>query len=140
MILLKKTIKYLGITFLGWFLIHSAVIIVEGLKDEGRNADYAVIFGNKVNTDGSLSQHLERRLDCGLQLFKSQRVHGLIVSGGLGKEGYDEDTKMKALLIEHGVPDSVIVVDHKGDNTLKTVRNTLALKDSPHFTSLIVVS
>jgi len=138
--MLKKAIKYSAATFLLWLLIHSAVIISDGLKDEGRSADYAVIFGNKVNTDGSLSERLEKRLECGLQLYRHKRVQGLIVSGGLGKEGYEEGTKMKAFLLLHGVPDSVIVVDNKGDNTLRTVQNTLALKDSLHIGSLIVVS
>jgi vancomycin permeability regulator SanA len=138
--MLKKTIKYLSLIFLSWLLVHSIVIISDGLRDEEHHADYAVIFGNKVNIDGTLSERLEKRLECGLQLYQSKRVRGFIVSGGLGKEGYEEGTKMKAFLLLHGVPDSVIVVDNKGDNTLKTVQNTIALQDSLHFSSLIVVS
>lgn len=138
--MLKKTGKYLSLLFLAWLLIHSTVIICDGLTDEGKSADYAVIFGNKVNPDGSLSERLEKRMECGLQLYQHKRVHGLIVSGGLGKEGHYEGTKMKAFLLLHGVPDSLIVVDDKGDNTLKTVQNTLALKDSLHISSLMVVS
>lgn len=138
--MLKKTGKYISITFLAWPLIHCIVITCDGLNDDGQHADYAVIFGNKVNTDGSLSERLEKRMECGLQLYRNKRVHGLIVSGGLGKEGHEEGTKMKDFLLLRGVPDSVIVVDNKGDNTLKTVQNTLALKDSLHINSLIVVS
>lgn len=130
----------MGIAFLLWLLIHSIVITSEGLRDDGQSADYAVIFGNKVNTDGSLSERLEKRMECGLHLYRNKRVHGLIVSGGLGKEGHYEGTKMKEFLLSHGVPDSVIVVDNKGDNTLKTVQNALALRDSLHISSLIVVS
>ncbi len=138
--MLKKTGKYLALLFVAWLLVHSIVIVSDGLADEGQSADYAVIFGNKVNTDGSLSERLEKRMECGLQLYQSHRVHGLVVSGGLGKEGHYEGTKMKEFLLLHGVPDSVIVVDNKGNNTLKTVQNTLALKDSLHISSLIVVS
>jgi vancomycin permeability regulator SanA len=86
--LLKKTVKYLSLIFLCWLLVHSIVIMSDGLKDEGHHADYAVIFGNKVNTDGTLSERLEKRLECGLQLYQNKRVKGLIVSGGLGKEGF----------------------------------------------------
>lgn len=138
--MLKKNIKYSVLSFTGWLLVHSIAIIRDGMKDEGLGADYAVIFGNKVNTDGSLSERLEQRMSCGLRLYQSRRVKGLIVSGGLGREGHYEGTKMKEFLLLHGVPDSVIVVDNKGDNTLKTVRNTLALKDSLHIGSLILVS
>ncbi|RZK34987.1 MAG: YdcF family protein [Pedobacter sp.] len=64
----------------------------------------------------------------------------MLVSGGLGKEGFYEGDKMKAYLIEHKVPDSVIIVDNFGNNTLATVNNTMRLKDSLNFKSLIVVS
>ena len=138
--MLKKTGKYLILLFTAWLLTHSIVIIRDGFRDEGRSADYAVIFGNKVNADGSLSQRLEKRLECGLHLYQTKRVRGLIVSGGLGKEGHYEGTKMKGFLLLHGVPDSLILVDNNGDNTLKTVQNTLALKNSLRINSLIVVS
>lgn len=138
--MLRKTVKYLFIGVLAWMLIHCLVISCDGLREPAGNADYAVVLGNKVNPDGSLSERLQKRLECGLQLYLDHRVKGVIVSGGLGKEGYPEGTKMKEFLLAQGLPDSVIVVDNKGDNTLKTVQNTLALKDSLHFASLIVVS
>uniref|UniRef100_UPI00404AB807 YdcF family protein n=1 Tax=Flavobacterium sp. TaxID=239 RepID=UPI00404AB807 len=47
---------------------------------------------------------------------------------------------MKAYLIKNNVPDSLIIVDNYGDNTLATVENTIKLKDSLKFESLIVVS
>jgi len=47
---------------------------------------------------------------------------------------------MKQYLIAHHVPDNVIIVDNKGDNTLATVMNTRYLRDSLHVNSIIVVS
>jgi len=67
-------------------------------------------------------------------------VKKILVSGGLGKEGYYEGDKMKDYLTKNGVPDSVIIVDNLGNNTIATVDNTLGLKDSLNFRSLIVVS
>ena len=123
-----------------WFAGHTAYVVVDGLTDEGRIADVAVILGNKVNPDGSLSTRLQRRLECGLKLYNSGRTKKLLVSGGLGKEGFLEGDKMKAFLTEHGVPDSVLIVDNHGDNTLATVKNTLRMQDSLRYESLLVVS
>ena len=126
--------------FVLWVAAHTAYVVVDGLTDSGKPADVAVILGNKVNEDGTLSARLKSRLDCGLRLYRSGRVKRLIVSGGLGKEGFLEGDKMQAFLVASGVPDSAIVVDNHGDNTAATVRNTLRLRDSLNYKSLLVVS
>jgi vancomycin permeability regulator SanA len=47
---------------------------------------------------------------------------------------------MKEFLKHKDVPDSAIIVDNLGSNTEASVGNTLKLKDSLHFNSVIVVS
>ncbi|QHT67836.1 YdcF family protein [Rhodocytophaga rosea] len=136
----RRLIKVLFIILSVWVLLHLASITIDGLTDTGQKADMAVIMGSKVNEDGTLSTRLEKRLACGLHLYKAGRVNKLLVSGGLGKEGFYEGDKMKAYLLEHGVPATSIIVDNYGNNTTATVENTLQLKDSLHYTSLIVVS
>lgn len=126
--------------FLLWFAVHCIYLITDGISDDGKPADLAVILGNKVNEDGSLSMRLEKRLESGVQLYRDQRVKKILVSGGLGKEGFYEGDKMKEFLVSKGIPDSVIMVDNKGDNTRKTVENTLALRPELHFHSLVIVS
>ena len=123
-----------------WVLVHWIVISIDGFADNGKKADYAVVLGNKVNVDGTLSTRLEKRMECALNLYKSGRVGGFIVSGGLGKEGHYEGDKMKEYLLKHGVPDSLIIVDNNGINTRNTVTNTLNMQDSLHYENLIVVS
>lgn len=83
---------------------------------------------------------MEKRLECGLQLYKNKQVKKIIVSGGLGKEGFYEGDKMKTYLIENGVPENSILVDNFGNNTLATVENTLKLQQKLNFKSIIVVS
>ncbi|WP_228451761.1 YdcF family protein [Chryseobacterium sp. SN22] len=123
-----------------WFTAHSMYLIADGISDEGKNADLAVILGNKVNEDGTLSTRLEKPLESGIQLYKSHRVRKILVSGGLGKEGFYEGDKMKEFLVSKGIPDSDIIIDNKGDNTRKTAENTLELRSKYHFHSLIAVS
>jgi vancomycin permeability regulator SanA len=136
----KRTFKLIIIAFLVWLMGHSIYTTFDGLTDKGYKSDIAVILGNKVNEDGTLSERLTKRLKCGLSLYKNGRVKKIIVSGGLGKEGFYEGNKMKDFLISNHVPDSVIIVDNYGNNTIATINNTLRLKDSLKFKSIIVVS
>lgn len=137
---LFRFFKILIALLLLWFTFHSIYLISDGISDEGKRADLAVILGNKVNEDGTVSTRLQKRLESSVQLYKDQRVKKILVSGGLGKEGFYEGSKMKEFLVSEGIPDSVIIVDNKGDNTRKTVENVLQLKPELQFRSLIVVS
>ena len=137
---LKTYIRTAFLLFAIWVLVHCVIISIAGFSDNGENADFAVVLGNKVNVDGTLSTRLEKRMECALNLYKSERVKGFIVSGGLGKEGHYEGEKMREYLLEQGVPDSLIVVDNNGINTRNTVTNTLNMQDSLHYDNLIVVS
>ena len=137
---LKRFVRAVFFLFTIWMLVHCAVISIDGFSDNGEKADYAVVLGNKVNVDGTLSIQLEKRMECALNLYKSERVKGFIVSGGLGKEGHYEGDKMKEYLLKNGIPDSLIVVDNNGINTRNTVINTINLQNSLHYENLIVVS
>jgi vancomycin permeability regulator SanA len=132
--------KY-GLGFVAaWLLVHTLLITWDGLRASQQPADIGVILGNKVNEDGTLSERLTQRLACGLALYRAGRVGRLLVSGGLGKEGFYEGDKMHDYLRAQGVPDSVIVVDNQGNNTQQTVRNTLRLRPQLRFRSIVVVS
>ncbi len=137
---LKQKYKLVITILLIWFLGHIVYITIDGLTKNEKNADIGVILGNKVNEDGALSERLEKRLECGLNLYRNGQVKRLIVSGGLGKEGFYEGDKMKEYLIKKNVPDSLVIIDNFGNNTLATVNNTIRLKDSLKFESLIIVS
>ncbi|MDF2930948.1 MAG: hypothetical protein K0R36_279 [Chryseobacterium sp.] len=79
-------------------------------------------------------------MEKGIELYESHRVKKILVSGGLGKEGFYEADKMKTFLVSKGIPDSLIIVDNFGNNTRLSVANTLKMKDSLHFESIVVVS
>jgi vancomycin permeability regulator SanA len=120
---MKKYIKIVFGTLLVWFLAHTTLIVIDGLSDENIKSDIGVVFGNKVNPDGSLSKRLERRLDKGFELFRDSTIKLLIVSGGLGKEGHYEGTKMYEYLIAKGIPKDRIIVDNSGTTTEATADN-----------------
>ena len=140
---MKKVFTFIKSIFVGlivWFLIHSIYITIDGLNDKNKNADVAIVLGNKVNEDGTLSERLKARLDKSVELFKQKRVKSIIVSGGFGKESFWEGKKMKEYLIENKIPREKILVDNYGNDTEKTVENTIRMMDSLNFKSAISVS
>ncbi|MBW3523889.1 YdcF family protein [Chryseobacterium sp. NKUCC03_KSP] len=137
---LMKFFKLIAILIISWFFIHTTYIITDGLSDKGEKADIAIILGNKVNEDGTLSKRLEKRLETGIELYKNHRIKKILVSGGLGKEGFYEGDKMKEFLVKNSIPDSVVLVDNYGNNTRLTVENTLKFQEKYKFKSIIIVS
>lgn len=137
---LFKNFKLILIFVISWFIIHTTYIVIDGLSDNGEKADFAVILGNKVNEDGTLSTRLEKRLETGIELYKNQRIKKILVSGGFGKEGFYEGDKMKEFLVKNSIPDSVVLVDNYGNNTRSTVENTLKFHKKYKFKSFIIVS
>ena len=121
-------------------MIHTSYIIIDGHTDKQAKADVAVVLGNKVNEDGILSPRLQARLDKSIELYKNQRIKWIIVSGGLGKEGFWEADIMKQYLMQHQIPETVILVDNYGNDTEKTVANALKIMDSLDLHSAISVT
>jgi vancomycin permeability regulator SanA len=135
---MRKKIRLISITLLSWFIIHSIVIVLDGLSDDEKSAEIAVIFGTTVNEDGTLSARLKARLDRGLELYQEKLVSTIVVSGGLGKEGHLEGDKMRNYLIKNNVKADNIWVDNEGNNSQLTINNTL--RKYPKVKSIIVVS
>lgn len=140
---MKKVFTSVKSIFVGliiWFLIHSIYITIDGLNDKNKNADVAIVLGNKVNEDGTLSERLKARVDKSIELYNQKRVKSIIVSGGLGKEGFWEGNKMQEYLINNKIPTEKILVDNFGNDTEKTVENSIRMMDSLNFKSAISVS
>ncbi len=123
-----------------WFIVESNITIIDGLLDEEvQKADYLVILGNKVNTDGTLSGRLEARMQKGLELYQQGIASNLIVSGGFGKEGHWEGTVMANYLYQQGVPKNKVIIDNKGNTTFLTAQNAKKIISNAQ-SKIIVVS
>lgn len=121
-----------------WFVVHTLSITFDGLFTSPEVSAYGVILGNKVNTDGTLSLRLQARVDKGLELYQKGIVAQLVVSGGLGKEGYYEAQVMQQYLIEKGVPQSKIIIDDYGNTTRSSAINFIQLL--PDAASVVVIT
>lgn len=122
------------------FLLASTLLITMGMSDEIHEADVAVVLGNTVNPDGSPSHRLAARLDTAVELYHRGMFKNVIVSGGVGREGFDEAVVMKNYLTRRGVPLDIIIVDSLGVTTAATARNVAAIAQKHHWSSVLVVS
>ncbi len=64
---------------------------------------------------------LQDRLDFALKLYQDQKVKKILVSGDHGKDYYDEVNTMKSYLMNQGVKEEDIFMDHAGFDTYSTM-------------------
>ncbi|MDL4843082.1 YdcF family protein [Aquibacillus rhizosphaerae] len=119
----RKIVLFLIILMILWFVVHSIVIVADGLNDNLNETDVGVVLGNKVELDGQPSDRLRARLDKAIDLYLENYISHVIVSGGVGKEGFDEAEVMKNYLVNEGIPTENITTDSDGYNTLMTAEN-----------------
>jgi uncharacterized SAM-binding protein YcdF (DUF218 family) len=138
----KKAWRIVVGILLAWILLHLIYITIDGLWGYDGSADMAVVLGNRVEADGSLSPVLRGRVDRALELYRQGRVARVMVSGGMGEHGghYPEGLAMKQYLVALGVPADRIVEDNHGENTYLTAKDLLPVADSLGVHSVIVVS
>lgn len=110
------------------------------MRDEIQKADVAVVLGNAVNRDGLPSHRLAARLDTAVKLYHDGMFDHVIVSGGIGRYGFDEAAVMKNYLVKQGVPPEKIIADSLGVTTAATARNTAVIAREHRWSSVLVIS
>lgn len=118
----------------------AAAIAVDGLRDHLANADAIVVLGNTVAADGRPSPRLRGRLDCALDAWRRKLAPLLIVSGGVGKEGFDEAQVMAAYLAAQGVPADAIIIDSLGVDTAATAASVARIAHARRLGSVLVAT
>jgi len=121
-------------------LLSTAALLWAGLSEDLVPVDVAIVPGSKVETDGTPSARLAARLDRALELYRAGVFGTVIVSGGVGKERYDEAQVMRDYLIAKSVPAAAIMVDSDGVTSAATARNSAALMRARGFKSALVVT
>ena len=122
------------------YLLATAWLVGDGLVDRLGHADVGLVLGSKVELNGRPSVRLQARLDRTAELYRAGYFPWIIVSGGLGKEGFDEAVVMRDYLVAQGLPADHVILDGHGDTTFASAQNTRAIAKLKHFTSVLVVS
>lgn len=139
LIFIKRLLIVVASLFI-WFIIHTAFIVIDGLNDELKPVDIAVVLGNKVENNGQPSERLKARLDKSVELYDGGYYTFIIVSGGIGKEGFDEAKVMRSYLIDKGIPENKIIEDNNGYNSYMTAQNTSKIMDELKFDSVMIIT
>ncbi|MCT8138328.1 YdcF family protein [Anaerobacillus sp. CMMVII] len=140
-ILVLKRLGFILFTVLFlWFIIHTTIIVTDGLRDEVASVDMAVVLGNTVELDGQPSNRLQARLDKSVELYEEGYFKYIIVSGGIGKEGFDEAKVMKEYLVNKGIPSEIIIEDSNGYNSYMTAENTRAKMKEFNIETVMVIT
>ena len=141
---MRKGLRWAGWVLLIWIGGHLLYQTLDGILDYKGNADIAIVLGNRVDPDSSLSPVLKGRVDKALELYQAGRVPRIMVSGGRGlTKGMGrvpEGMAMKLYLVARGVPADRIVEDNDGENTYLTAKDFLPVADSLQIHSAIAVS
>lgn len=135
-----KTLLFILAAVVGSVLLGTVLLVVAGLRDDLGKADVALVLGNTVQPDGTPSARLRARLDKTLELYRAGYFPRIIVSGGVGKEGYDEAIVMRDYLIHHDIPADRIITDSAGATTYASAQNTRQIAQQQHFESVFIVS
>lgn len=139
MITLNRLLLACGFIIIS-FLMATSVLVYSGLNEQMGKADIALVLGNKVELNGKPSRRLQARLDKTLELYRAGYFPTIIVSGGIGKEGYDEAEVMRDYLVSQGIPMGSIILDNEGNNTQASAKNTLQIIRNLDKKSVFVIS
>lgn len=97
--------------------------------------DVALVLGtSKKTARGNPNLHFTQRIKAAAELFKSGKVHHLIVSGDNSLKTYDEPTDMRDALVAAGVPTNAITCDYAGFRTLDSVVRAKTVFGLTNFT------
>ena len=118
---------------------YALTVAAYGGLSRPRPAAVAIVLGSAVH-EGQPEAPLASRLEAARQAWADTLVHVLFVSGATHGPAYDESAVMRAWLLAHGVPDSVIVRDSLGTTTHDTGVNAAAWMKAHHANDALVVT
>jgi len=88
---------------------------------EAPDAEAVIILGAAVLSNRSPSPILKDRADIAIQLYKLKKVSKILVSGDNSTVNYNEVNPVRIYLLNKGVLDQDIFLDHAGFNTYSSM-------------------
>ena len=88
--------------------------------------EVGLLLGTSPRTpENAPNYYFINRITATAELYKAGKIDKVIASGGDYSSrpggGYDELVAMRDSLIDHGIPDSVIILDYDGTRTLNSI-------------------
>ena len=100
----------------------------------------AVVLGNRLNDDGSMSEIMKKRLEMALKLNKLFEPSKIIVSGGVANPvaGVSEAQVMHDYLVQNGIEADKIVLEDKSMTTQQNAEFSTPIAKNLGATQLLV--
>lgn len=125
---IKKLIKGLFIVVLAFVLGCVAIDQFVALsasryinEDNVPDVDVVLVLGARVTPQKEPSLMLAERLDAAIGVYNEGHADKVIVSGDHDSVYYNEVGVMKAYLVENGIPEQDIFMDHAGFSTYESM-------------------
>ncbi|AUC85083.1 protein SanA [Polaribacter sp. ALD11] len=90
-------------------------------KNIPKNKVGLILGTSKTLRNGQINLYYKYRLNAAIELFKSEKIEYIVISGDNSSKNYDEPTDFKNDLIKAGIPENKIFLDYAGFRTLDSV-------------------
>ena len=134
----KKLLKIIGIALvimLAVCIAANAVVIlstnskVKSFEDFDGQYDYIIVLGCGIIDNSIPTDLMADRLDTAIRLYNSGAAPMMLLSGDHRVDEYNEVAVMKNYMLDHGVPEEVILCDDLGLSTGETMQRAAQLFD-----------
>ena len=111
-----------------------------GFKDDGRQADCAIVLGGAAWHDKP-SPVFRERLNHAIKLYLDGRVGALVLTGGKGAGApYSEGEVARDYCLERNVPEHALFMEGNSTTTIQNLEEAGKILDRQNFRSALVVS
>ena len=125
---------------LGYYLITLWQVWSTGRSEQARPVDAIVVMG-AAQYDGRPSPQLAARLDQVVEIWPDDNASLVVVTGG--NQPGDRFTEAEAsatYLIERGIPESAILLENAGSDTIDSLDRVAAMLDERGLDTVLIVT
>lgn len=140
---MKKRWKLLllGVGFvIVWYLFSVIQILRYSDSFFDKPSDVALVLGAGSH-EGKISRVFEERCHHAIQLYKSNKVKKILITGGYGENQAVSDSRAASRYIQqHGIPDSDILLEEASTRTLENLIFAQEIMQRNDLSSALIVS
>ena len=104
------------------YVVHSTKDAILTQEDTPpQDLDCILVLGCGIHPDGSPTPMLASRLARGAELYQAGWADKILLSGDNSGESYNELATMERVILELGVPQEALVMDHAGFSTYESI-------------------
>ena len=103
------------------------------------DVDATIVLGAAVLMGGAPSPSLARRTLHAIDLFGHGKTNFLIFTGGVGKHPPSEAQVMKRIAMDHGVPESRLILEETATTTLESAKACAEIVKNRKFSRTAIV-